>query len=159
MLPDHTFFRDGWCRFAHDPSLANWVRRTRPAARRAVADPQNSCWRRYQGTWFVGVHALENDEAGAVNAGPALAGRAVDFIQEALGLAGLAWDRGQVSVCYPGYPRPAQAESDAIFCYRLNRDAAHVDGLLAEGPERRRHLREFHGFIRAYPVNAYTHYM
>ena len=32
------------------------------------------------------------------------------------------------------------------------RDAAHVDGLLPEGPERRRHLREYHGFILGIPM-------
>ncbi len=152
MIPGRTFFERGWCCFPYDPSLADWVTRTLPAARRAGAAPQNACWLRYQGTWFAGVNVLENDEAGAVDAGPKLAGTAIDFIHETLGLRDVAWDRGQVSVCYPGYPRPMQSESDAVFRYRLNRDAAHVDGLRAEGPGRCRHVREYHGFILGIPM-------
>ncbi len=152
MVADLTFFERGWCCFPYDPSLADWVARTLPAARSAVAAPQNASWLRYQGTWFAGVNALESNEAGAVDTGPQLTGKAVDFIHETLGLKGLAWDRGQVSVCYPGYPRPMSSESDAAFRYRLNRDAAHVDGLRAEGPGRRRHVREHHGFILGIPM-------
>ncbi len=152
MMPDRTFFERGWCRFPHDPSLARWVGHSLAAARRAVAAPGNAQWRRYQGTWFVGVNALENDEAGRVDGGPPLAGSATDFIRSELGLSGFAWDRAQVSVCYPGYPRPSEGESAAAFGYRLKRDAAHVDGLRAEGPERRRHLRELHGFILGIPM-------
>ena len=58
----------------------------------------------------------------------------------------------QVSAVYPGYPKPRQGESDAAFRYRLNRDAAHVDGLLAIGPERRRMLRERHAYILGLPL-------
>jgi len=43
-------------------------------------------------------------------------------------------------------------ESAARARYRLERDAAHVDGLLREGPEQRRHLREHHGFILGIPM-------
>jgi hypothetical protein len=44
------------------------------------------------------------------------------------------------------------SESDAAFRYRRDRDAAHVDGLLPEGPHRRRHLREHHAFILGIPM-------
>jgi len=40
------------------------------------------------------------------------------------------------------------------FGFRRDRDAAHVDGLLPEGPKRRRHLREAHGFVLGLPLNA-----
>ncbi len=43
-------------------------------------------------------------------------------------------------------------ESPAKTRYRRERDAAHVDGLLPEGEERRRHLREHHGFILGLPM-------
>jgi len=45
-----------------------------------------------------------------------------------------------------------ESESNAAFNYRLNRDAAHVDGLLPEGPQRQRHLREHHAFILGIPL-------
>jgi hypothetical protein len=48
------------------------------------------------------------------------------------------------------------SESEAAFVYRRDRDAAHVDGLLPEGPNRRRHLREYHGFILGIPLVEYS---
>src|SRR5512137_2469624 len=131
------FFRSGWTVFAHDPALAAWVDAALPAARAAIAAPENTKWFRYGGTWFAGVNALPNDARGAVPGGPPLAGAAVDFIREVLGLTAFAWDSAQVSVCYPGYPQPMEGESAATFQYRVNRDAAHVDGVQREGPERR----------------------
>ena len=63
-------------------------------------------------------------------------------------------DRGQISVTYPGYPRPGAGDSPANFRFRRDRDAAHVDGLLPIGPDRRRHLREPHGWILGLPLTA-----
>jgi len=146
------FFTRGWCCFAADPVLGGWVDAALPAARASVEDSKNARWLRYQGTWFAGVNALPNDARGAVAGSEPLAGAAVDFIAAELGLDGFAWDAAQVSVCYPGYPRPMEGESDALFRYRRDRDAAHVDGLLREGSERRRFLREFHGFILGIPL-------
>jgi len=146
------FFQQGWWRFPYDPVLADWVGHSLAAARRAVASPANSQWLRYQGTWFAGVNVLKNDSTGAVDAGPRLAGTAVDFIRSELKLTDFTWDRAQVSVCYPGYPKPMQGESEARFRYRRDRDAAHVDGLRARGPHRRRFINEHHAFILGIPM-------
>lgn len=146
------FFNSGWCRFPLDPDLVAWVQHSLPAARYAVAEPDNRHWFRCGGTWFVGVHALPNDGHGAVGQGPRLKCAAVDFITHTLGLNRFEWDRGQISVCYPGFPQPMDTESDAAYRFRLDRDSAHVDGLLAEGGERRRHLREHHAFILGIPL-------
>ena len=62
--------------------------------------------------------------------------------------------RAQVSVIYPGYPRPRRGESEAAFRYRLNRDAAHVDGLLGVGDAKRRMLKERHAYILGLPLTA-----
>ncbi len=154
------FDTKGWCRFPYDPRLAEWVAATLPPARATVTDPAFAEWHRYGGTWFAGVNALANDATGAVPGGPPVSGQAVDFIRDALGLAGLGagipWDRAQVSVCYPGYPCRMAGESDAVFEFRVNRDAAHVDGLLREGPERRRRLKEYHAFILGIPLVEYS---
>lgn len=147
-----TFLERGWCRFPHDPVLTGWVAHARAAARAAVAAPENAQWLRCGGTWFAGVNVLQNDGRGALPDGGPLAGEAVEFIHDALGIREFDWDRGQVSVCYPGYPKPMPSESETAYRYRLRRDAAHVDGLLPEGPERRRHLREHHGFILGIPM-------
>jgi hypothetical protein len=91
------------------------------------------------------VDALPNGPDGAVAGGPPLGGAALG---EAARVAGpLPLHRGQVSVTYPGYPAPDPEESDAAHRFRRDRDAAHLDGLLPVGPEKRRHLRELHAFI------------
>jgi len=132
--------------------LEQWINTALPFARDAVQSTENSQWLRCGGTWFAGVNVLPNDEHGAVAGGQALAGDAVSFIRDELGLSGVAWDRAQVSVCYPGYPKPMDEDSDANFAFRRDRDAAHVDGLRREGENRRRFLREFHGFILGIPL-------
>ena len=149
--PD-AFAESGWALFPVHPQVAAWAEAARPAAHQALRDPANSQWLRCGGTWFVGVDCLPNDAEGAVAGGPPLAGPHVDFIAAVLHRTPVPWHRGQISVCYPGYPQPSPDESASAFQYRLKRDAAHVDGLLAEGPERRRHLREPHAFILGIPL-------
>ena len=151
-LMRRSFLKNGWCRFPHDPILAEWVIQTLPSARAAVKAPENSGWLRCGGTWFAGVNVLKNDATGAVRGRTKLAGEAVDFIHTTLSLMGFSWDPAQVSVCYAGYPKPMASETDVAYRYRLKRDAAHLDGLLPEGPERRRHLREHHGFLLGIPM-------
>jgi hypothetical protein len=151
-LIEHSFFTKGWCRFANDAVLGRWIQKALPAARSAVATPENAEWLRCGGTWFAGVNALPNDTSGAVGDRTPIGGRAVDFIRESLGLTGFAWDRAQISVVYPGYPQPMATETTAAFRYRRDRAAAHLDGLLPEGPQRRRHLREHHAFVLGIPL-------
>lgn len=145
------FLARGWVRFGRDPALAPWLAAALPAARAAAADPANADWMRCQGTWFAGVNVLPNDAAGAVAGSGPLRGRAVDFLR-ALGLPANRWDRAQVSVVHPGYPRPKDGESEAAFRYRRDRDAAHVDGLVPKGPDRRRFLNEPHAFLLGLPL-------
>ncbi|WP_235438991.1 hypothetical protein [Candidatus Rhodobacter oscarellae] len=71
---------------------------------------------------------------------------------DALGLGAREWDRAQISVTYPGYPKPGEGESDAGFRFRRDRDAAHVDGLLPVGAARRRMLHEPHAFVLGLPL-------
>ncbi len=146
------FFTKGWCQFDHDPLINAWIDAALAPARASRHDPQQAKWLRYQGTWFAGVNALPNDPAGAVAGSGLLQGRVIDFIASELELENFAWDLAQISVCYPGYPQPTAGESPAKTRYRRERDAAHVDGLLPEGEERRRHLREHHGFILGLPM-------
>ncbi|MEM1159999.1 MAG: hypothetical protein AAGJ28_03630 [Pseudomonadota bacterium] len=150
------FFAKGWVRFPVDPDIARWVDAVRPLAAATLADPeQRNAWLRCGGTWFAGVNALANDaDGGIMDAGvPPLAGSPLVFVRDVLGLDGFIWDRAQISVCYPGYPQPSEEETEANFRYRLNRDAAHVDGLLREKPSRRRSLGEQHGFVLGLPLN------
>lgn len=152
-----SFFNLGWRTFKYDGALAEWVKYALPEARKAVGKQENAQWLRCGGTWFAGVNVLPNSASGAVGDCPPLHGVALDFVRHCLGLyrSGLSnfdLDRGQISVCYPGYPQPMESESRAAFRYRRDYDAAHVDGLLAEGDARRRHLREYHSFILGIPL-------
>jgi hypothetical protein len=154
------FFARGWCRFEFDSDLLKWIESALPVARSAVLEPDNAKWLRCGDTWFAGVNILPNGSDGSVGSGPALGGDAVDFIAQvfglsASGLSGFGWDKAQVSICYPGYPQRMETESEAAFKFRRDRDAAHVDGLLPEGSDRRRFLRECHGFILAIPLLDY----
>ncbi|MDH5354857.1 MAG: hypothetical protein OEY09_10480 [Gammaproteobacteria bacterium] len=149
------FFERGWCRFEFDEAIAAWIESALPFARKAVVAEEFSRWLRCEGTWFVGVNALPNRADGSVGTGPGLQGELVDFIRQELYTDHFAWDAAQVSVFYPGYPRPKESESEKAFQYRCRRDAAHVDGLLPEGDSRRRHLREHHGFILGIPMVEY----
>jgi hypothetical protein len=146
------FFEKSWCRFQFDETLMQWINHALPCARETVAAEENAQWLRCGGTWFAGVNLLPNAADGSVFGCGALQGKASDFIRQALGLDNFDWDRAQLSVCYPGYPRPMPGETEAAYAYRRDRDAAHVDGFLAEGPDRRRHLREYHGFILGIPM-------
>ncbi|MCA0869808.1 hypothetical protein LCL97_03130 [Seohaeicola saemankumensis] len=145
------FLSRGWARFPFDPGVAEWARHALADARRAVADPALAQWHVCQGTWFVGVDALDNDRAGRVRGSSQLAGPAIEFLT---GLYGTMPDlhRGQVSVVYPGYPKPRDGEGPGAFRYRQRRDAAHLDGLKPEGAARRRKIRECHAFILGLPL-------
>ncbi len=154
-LKKSEFFARGWCQFEADPDLLKWIEFALPVARSKVLEPDNAKWLRCGDTWFAGVNILPNASDGSVDHGPPLGGDAVDFIAQALCLSGFDWDKAQVSICYPGYPRRMAIETEAAFKFRRDRDAAHVDGLLPEGPNRRRFLREWHGFVLAIPMLDY----
>ncbi|MFK7938096.1 MAG: hypothetical protein AB8B82_01860 [Roseovarius sp.] len=141
----------GWAMFPADAKVHEWLDHTTPVAQAQAADPaQQAQWLQCEGTWFVGVDSLPNTPDGAVAGSGALAGAAYDA---ACALYGdLPLHKGQLSVMYPGYPRPRQGESDGAFRYRRNRDAAHVDGLLAVGQGRRRMLKERHAYILGLPM-------
>lgn len=143
----------GYSSFSHDERTAAWSEHAASAAAAILSDPGHDKWWRHRRTWFVGVDALPNDNAGRLPGGPPLAGGVIDFVREQLGFRS-PWHKGQLSVCFPGYPRRDPNESEAQHRFRLQRDAAHVDGLHGEGPQRRRHFREPHQFILGIPLNA-----
>ena len=141
----------GWARFPPEPTLRDWAEVARAAALARIAEPvERAQWLQCEGTWFVGVDTLPNDAQGRVNGSAPLSGA---VLAAATALYGkLPLHPGQVSVLYPGYPRPRKGEGDAAFRYRQRRDAAHVDGLLAVGDARRRMLRERHAYILGLPL-------
>ncbi|WP_050932036.1 hypothetical protein [Aestuariivita boseongensis] len=140
----------GWTRFGWDSRTAAWAQAAYTAGRRALEDPALSHWYQCENTWFVGVDALPNDRSGGLGDVP-LAGAAIEAITAGLGPVP-DLHRAQLSVIFPGYPKPRKGEGEAAFRYRLRRDGAHVDGLLAEGPDKRRYLREAHAWILGLPL-------
>lgn len=141
----------GWARFSPEASVLDWARAARVVALERIADPvERARWLQCGGTWFVGVDTLPNGPDGAVAGSGPLMGEAVEAARSLYGT--LPLHRGQVSVVWPGYPRPREGETEAGFRYRQRRDAAHVDGLLAVGPGRKRMLKERHAYILGLPL-------
>lgn len=136
----------GWQVFDSEPVVEDWLRVARPEAIRASRDDTlRTTWLRHGGTWFVGVDALPNGPDGAIADGLPLSGRA---LAEAEAITGrLPLHRAQVSVTYPGYPVQDAGENDVAHRFRRDRDAAHLDGLLPIGSQKRRHLKETHAYI------------
>ncbi len=134
-----------------DPDVMSWLEATRPAIDNAIADPANRAqWLRHGGAWFAGVDVLPNDAKGRVAGGIVLRCAARALAEATTGP--LPLHPAQISVTYPGYPRQDAEESDANHRYRRTRDAAHLDGLLPIGPERRRMVKEPHGYILGLPL-------
>lgn len=133
----------GWKRIGPHPGIAAWAEAARPVAEAAIAASAEP-WRCGE-TWFVGVDALPNAADGSIAGQP--------FPWADLGLAPEPLHRAQLSVVRPGYPQPWSGESDSAFRFRRDRDAAHLDGLLPVGPQKRRQIAEPHGWILGLPLN------
>ncbi len=137
----------GWTRFSADARSLAWARAAHARGCQVLKDPGlRAQWLQCQGTWFVGVDALPTAPDGCLSGIP-LAGPAPDVLAPLPDL-----HPAQLSVVLPGYPRPRQGESDAAFRYRRDRDAAHVDGIIADGPDRRRRILEPHAWILGLPL-------
>ena len=132
----------GYRRVAAHPALTTWAEAARPLAAAAVL--ASSDWR-CGGTWCVGLDALPNDPDGSVDGVP--------LPWDVVGLDPVPLHRAQVSTTRPGYPQPSEAETEAAYRFRLNRDSAHLDGLLPVGPEKRRYVKEPHAWILGLPLN------
>ncbi len=146
----------GWAKIPYDPELKKWANNALPYAIKAANDPKHHAeWMRSQGTWFVGVDALDNDAQGRVHGSAPLSGGVLEAAKYATGQDNIDWGLGQISVCYQGYPKKGVDETDGMFNYRRNRDFAHLDGLKPVGEKRRRIMDEFHGFILGIPLNDY----
>ncbi|MBW4708441.1 hypothetical protein KX928_11665 [Roseobacter sp. YSTF-M11] len=145
------FFDKGWVVFPVEPAVERWAKQALNSAKVAVQASENKHLHQCGGTWFVGLDALPNDATGRVADSGPLRGAAVDFATQNCG-GWPALHRGQLSVIYPGYPRAREGEGDAGFRYRLNRDAAHVDGIIGLGTPKRRFVREPHAFVLGIPL-------
>ena len=144
------FEHKGWIKFKFDQRVAHWANAanskiTSKLKNKEIFDNNLTC----QGTWFVGVDALENDTDGALGE-ISLSGPFESLMKrtEARGL-----HAAQVSIIFEGYPKPRDQESESSFNFRLKRDAAHVDGLIADFPGGPRKLKEPHAYVLGIPLN------
>lgn len=133
----------GWIRIGPHPAVARWAAAARPVAIAALAASDEA--RRCGGTWAVGLDLLPNDPSGSIGGAA--------FPWAALPLAPEPLHCGQLSAIYPGYPQPGPEELPAAARFRLQRDAAHLDGLLPIGPQRARMMKEPHAWILGLPLN------
>lgn len=136
----------GWLRIGPHPAIRSWAAAARTAAL-DVLSASTEAWR-CGGTWFVGVDALPNTPDGAINGTP--------FPWDALPLTPEPLHQAQLSVIRPGYPQASPEETPAAFAFRRDRDAAHLDGLLPVGPDKRRMVKEPHGWLLGLPLNDTT---
>jgi hypothetical protein len=136
----------GWQRVGPDARIAAWASAAQPLAMEGIA-AQPDGWR-CGGTWHVGLEVLPNGADGALSG--------VAFPWDALPLVPMPLERGQVSAIRPGYPQPWEGEGAAGFAFRQKRDAAHLDGLLAMGPDKRRMVKEPHAWILGIALNDHA---
>jgi hypothetical protein len=134
----------GWQRLGPNERIKAWADAALPLAKAALAATSDPL--RCGGTWAVGLDLLPNDQTGAVGG--------VDLPWADLGLVREPLHRAQLSTIHPGYPQPSTEESASTYGFRLNRDAAHLDGLLPIGPDRHRMVKEPHAWILGLPLNV-----
>lgn len=139
--------RDGFQCFPPEARVLRWVKEAFRSGLELSRDPDCRAQNlRHGNTWFVGVDVLPNTVDGSLNGVP-LDGTWRDVVP------GLPLHRAQLSIIYAGYPRRDPGQSASNHAFRVKRAAAHVDGLLPIGPDRRRFLREPHAYILGLPLN------
>lgn len=150
MLNKKIFMRKGWSFLPADAARQAWAQQAAMTAKDAVRRPEYAHWLQCENTWFVGVDVLENDHLGRVN--NVALGQATEAAIDAVYPERLKLHRAQVSVIYPGYPRPRSGETEAAFRYRQKRDAAHVDGLRLDRESGARRCAEYHAYVIGLPL-------
>tara|TARA_B100000902_G_scaffold171834_1_gene166099 strand:+ start:425 stop:1258 length:834 start_codon:yes stop_codon:yes gene_type:complete len=102
-------------------------------------------------TWFVGTNFLDNSSNGNIGA-KLMSKKIFNNILKKFGPNIKYWDKGQVSICWPGYPKKDEKETEQSFNFRIKRFASHIDGIIPFGSRKRRFAKEFHAFILGFPI-------
>tara|TARA_B100001057_G_scaffold375264_1_gene380039 strand:- start:276 stop:1109 length:834 start_codon:yes stop_codon:yes gene_type:complete len=102
-------------------------------------------------TWFVGTNFLDNSSNGSIGA-KLMSKKIFGNILKKFGSNIKYWDKGQVSICWPGYPKKDAKETEKSFNFRIKRFASHIDGIIPFGSKKRRFAKEFHAFILGFPI-------
>lgn len=148
----------GWEIFERDADIVQWAAEAKEIVEKKLAQkdfPQKDL--RCGGTWFAGVNFLGNSTSGKLET-KNLQGKIIASIMSRFRESFDEWDSAQISICYPGYPKPMASEGVAAFNYRIKKCAAHVDGILPLGNNRRRFVREHHAFIFGIPLSRFNRF-
>ncbi len=142
--------RDGARIFAPTKDSLRWADAAASYADTILSDPRTLAQQdlRHGKTWMVGLDAIPNLADGSLNGVP-LKGPWKNHVPAQLPL-----HRAQLSVVFPGYPQQDNTQSAANHRFRVNRSAAHMDGLIPEGPNNQRYARELHAYILGIALNT-----
>ena len=102
------FHARGWVRLGWDRPDGGLGGKAASGPTMALTQASEGAEFRCDGAWFPGDQYRWPTAQTAARRSlgvPPLGGAPLRFLAEALGFAGLAFDRAQLSVCFPGYPR------------------------------------------------------
>ena len=124
-----------------------------PAARAAVAAPENAEWLRYQEHLVCrckrpAQRCIRPRRGGCKHSPVWPRG----LLATRSGCAKLPSTGPRSRCAIPATRSRCPPRATRSHRFRRDRDAAHLDGLLPVGPLRRRHLREHHGFLLGIPM-------
>lgn len=101
----------GWALFPAEDAVTRWAEHARAAALSRIASDtaHREAWLDCEGTWFVGVDTLLNDEDGTLPDGPPLSGTAYEAARRTYGALPLHAGRSRSPI--PAIPAPARAKA------------------------------------------------
>ena len=151
-----SFDQNSWVVFDQDKAMVDWANEARKSVKKNLSSKViDKKQLRCGDTWFVGVNFLENNWSGTIG-NVAFNGGAVKAILQRYKELFDEWDKAQVSICFQGYPKKNESETEASFNYRKTHFGAHVDGILPVGKPKRRYAKEHHSFIFGVPLVHYN---
>ena len=103
-------------------------------------------------TWFVGANFLDNSSNGNIGT-KSMSKFFFSNISKKFGPNIKYWDKAQVSICWPGYPKKDAKETKKSYDFRIKRFASHIDGVIPFGSKKRRFAKELHAFILGFPLH------
>ena len=143
---------NGWCFLNTDNDHYDWINEAKKQIKfkfsQNVIKDQDL---RSGSTWFVGTNFLDNNSQGKIGARQ-FSKKIINNISSYFGTKIQYWDKGQVSICWPGYPKKDTLESEKSFNFRIKRFASHIDGIIPLGSKKRRFAKEYHAFILGLPI-------
>ena len=144
--------KNGWSFLSTDDVYYDWIKEAKKQIKKKfnekLFDDKNL---RSGFTWFVGTNFLDNSSNGKIGT-KSFSKKIFKNILDKFGSNVQYWDKGQVSICWPGYPKKDFYETKNSFDFRIKRFASHIDGIIPLGSKKRRFAKEYHAFILGFPI-------